>query len=66
MWSDDPVADYDRYDAEQARKLKQLPICAECGEHIQNTYCYEIEGEYICKSCLIDNHRCRTERLMRY
>lgn len=32
-WTDDPVADFDRYDAEQ--QLDSLPVCECCGEPIQ-------------------------------
>ena len=40
------------YEEEQDRYLKQLPVCSDCGEHIQEDYCYEINGEYICEECM--------------
>lgn len=29
--TDDPVADFDRYDAEQQQQLDSLPVCECCG-----------------------------------
>ena len=34
-FTDDPVADFERYDAEREWKLNRLPVCWCCGEHIQ-------------------------------
>lgn len=56
-WTDDPIADFMRWDAEQERKLARRPVCADCDEPIQDEYCYEINGEYICERCLCDLHR---------
>lgn len=47
---------WEQHEAEQQRALDKLPICSECGEPIQDEYCYEIDGEYICEEC-INNHR---------
>lgn len=58
---------YDRFkehDAEQQAWLKKRPICGECGEHIQEEYCYEINGEYICEHCMEENFRKSTDDLM--
>lgn len=57
MWSNDPVADFERYDAQQEAKLVRLPRCSECGEPIQSDECYEINDELICPECLKNNHR---------
>ena len=56
-WTDDPVADYDRYDAEQSRYEAKLPRCSECDQPIQSDECFEFNGELICPNCLKDNHR---------
>lgn len=56
-WTDDPVADYDRYAAKCEKALERLPVCCECGEPIQDDYCYEFNDEYICEGCLNDYHR---------
>lgn len=57
MWTDDPIADYERYSAGQDRQLDKLPVCSECDHHIQNEYCFEINDEYICDDCMNRNHR---------
>lgn len=56
-YTDNPLADFDRKDADDARWLASLPKCAECGEPIQTDFCYEINDEVICEQCLNDNHR---------
>lgn len=60
-WTDDPLADFHRHDAEQEAKLERLPRCSECGEAIQSDECYEINDELICPECLKQNHRKRVE-----
>ena len=55
--TDDPLADFDRWDAEQQATLNKLPKCAECGEPIQDDYCYEINDECVCPDCLDYNHK---------
>ena len=59
--TDDALRDFARHDAEQARWLKKLPICAECGEPIQTEECYEINDELICPDCLERYHRKRVD-----
>ena len=54
MRTNDPLADFARYDAEQAAKLDKLPKCDYCGEPIQDEKYYEIEGKNICLECLED------------
>lgn len=61
MWTDNPIADAERYYAEQEEKVKRSPKCTECGEHIQDEYFYEIDGVYICCECMKDNHKKWTE-----
>lgn len=63
-YTDNPIADYDRYDTEQMKRLQRLPVCAECGEPIQDEECYDIDGELVCAECLRDNHRVWTEDYM--
>lgn len=57
MFTDDPLADFNRYDAEQQKMLDKLPRCSECDHPIQDEYCYEINGELICDECMFQNHR---------
>lgn len=57
FYTDSPTDDFERYSAEQEAKLDKLPRCSECGERIQDEYCFEINDEYICEHCMDENHR---------
>lgn len=59
--SGDPVADFERWDAEQERRIARRPRCTECGEHIQEMVFYEINGEPVCCECLDIGYRKFTE-----
>ena len=54
FYTDDPIADYERYDAEQQAQLDKLPKCCECKEHIQQEDAVCFKGKYICDECLED------------
>ena len=56
-FTDDPIADFHRYDAEQQKQLDKLPRCEYCDIPIQDDYYYEINDECICEDCLNDNFR---------
>lgn len=49
--TDDPIADFNRWDEEQAAFEERLPRCEYCGEACYETY-YEINGEIICEECI--------------
>lgn len=55
--TDDPVADYERYDAEQERALERLPRCTCCNEPIQQDDAVCINDEWFCDGCLVDYFR---------
>lgn len=55
--TDDPAADFDRYDAEQQKQLEKRPKCSMCDEYIQSDQFYEINDEVICEECLNENFR---------
>jgi formylmethanofuran dehydrogenase subunit E len=55
--TDDPNADFNRWDNDQQKQLDRLPKCAECGEPIQDEECFEIDGGLVCPECLKSNHR---------
>lgn len=59
--SDNPDRDFERWDREQQNWLNKRPVCCECDEPIQEEMCFEINGEYICETCMNDNHRKYTE-----
>lgn len=57
IFTDDPIADFERYDSEQQAMLDELPLCEYCEEPIQDNYYYEIDNECICEDCLNRNFR---------
>jgi formylmethanofuran dehydrogenase subunit E len=52
VWTDDPVADFERWDAKKQKEVEALPKCDECGEHIQEECYYDIEGNVYCEECI--------------
>lgn len=61
MYSDDPVADFERYDAEQENELQRLPVCCECGNPIQQEKAVRINGDWYCDECLDEMREYTTE-----
>jgi hypothetical protein len=59
--SGDPLADFDRWDAQQQNELKELPECADCGNPIQDEHYFEFDCYFYCWDCVCDNHRKSTE-----
>lgn len=57
FFSDDPLRDFERHDAEQQQELDRLPVCSECDNPIQTDKLFLINDEFICPECLIDNYR---------
>ena len=54
-YTDDPVADYARWDAKQAKEQDQLPRCNYCGEPIQQSTAVCLgDDEWFCDGCLKD------------
>lgn len=51
-YTDDPVADFDKWDAEREKWREQLPCCEECGEHIQQEDAVLLDGKWYCDCCL--------------
>ena len=62
--SDDPAADFDRYDRQQERQLENLPLCESCGERIQDEDYYDVDGEILCEECMKRKYRRKTEDLI--
>lgn len=42
------------HDSEQEELLEQRPVCICCGEHIQDEFYYDIDGDTYCDRCLKD------------
>ena len=56
MWySDNPVADADRYAEEQERRLEKRPECCMCDSHIQDEFAYKIGDKWFCRQCIRDS-----------
>ena len=51
-YTDDPLRDFARYDAEQQAELDKLPECACCGYEIQQEDAFCLDGKWICDDCL--------------
>ena len=58
--TDDPVADFDRWDREQELRTADLPECDICGKQIEDHY-YNLYGEICCEECLEENFRVSVE-----
>jgi hypothetical protein len=66
-YSDDPVADFDRYDMEMERRRARLPQCEDkkCRHRtIDDDFYYDIEGEILCEECMKRRYRRYTEDLV--
>lgn len=60
-FSDDPAADFDRYDRDLEKLLQRRPKCCKCGKHIQDEHYFYIQGEELCISCAEDMYLYETE-----
>ena len=58
--TDDPIADFDRWEREQALRTADLPGCDICGRPIEDYY-YNIYGETCCEECLEEHFRVTVE-----
>ena len=45
---------FKEFDEDNFRWLVKRPICDKCGEHIQDEYYYDIDGEKVCEYCAQD------------
>ena len=60
-YTDDPVRDFERYDADREDELANLPVCDICDEPIQDEHYYIINGDNICPLCLEACFRVRND-----
>lgn len=63
VWTNNPIADAERYTAKQEEALERLPKCGWCDKPIQDEECYLIEYEAVCQDCLDTFFKVRTEDL---
>lgn len=47
---------WEQNERRQQRRREEMPVCMDCGEHIVRGKVYDINGEYICRQCMIDYH----------
>lgn len=59
--TDDPIADFHRYDSEQEEALARLPICDYCGKPIHDEHLWDIEGTLYHEHCAELQFRKETE-----
>lgn len=52
LYSDNPIKDHYRYEAEREKQLQKLPKCSYCHDFIQEDFYFEINGEVICETCM--------------
>jgi formylmethanofuran dehydrogenase subunit E len=55
---------WERHDRERERELEKYPLCDNCREHITDEHFYNINGTFICETCLNEDFRKRTEDYM--
>lgn len=51
MFTNDPVSDFHRHDAEQERRLSELPVCDKCKLPIQQEKAIYYNDQWICENC---------------
>lgn len=56
-YTDDPLRDFENWDAEQEEYLARLPICEVCGQPIQQDTAICIDGKWYCDHCLNEYFR---------
>lgn len=49
------------HDADREKRLERLPVCADCGEPIQDDHYYLVNDEAICPDCLEIGYRKETD-----
>ena len=47
---------WERYDRQMERKLASRPVCKDCGNHIQDDFYFEVEGDILCEECMHDRY----------
>lgn len=64
-YTDNPVADFERHDAEQQAWLDKLPKCCWCDKPIQDEYLFDIKGDLYCEGCMEERFKNPTDRYMK-
>lgn len=59
FWSDNPIADFNRYDREREAEEARYPKCDNCGEPMFEHY-YDLGDIKVCPECITE-YRCEVE-----
>ena len=54
IFTDDPIRDFHRHDAEQEEALEKLPVCECCGKPIQQEKAVYYNYQWCCEDCEFD------------
>lgn len=60
-YTDDPIRDFERHDAEQNKWLESLPRCCKCNARIEEDDLFDVYGELYCWDCAIKLFRKDTD-----
>ena len=60
MWTDDPIADFNRYDRERQAEEARYPKCDICGEPMFEYY-YDLDDIKVCEECIKEHYRVEVE-----
>lgn len=63
QYTDEPDRDWDAFCEHQDMLHGMLPVCCECDCSIEDEFCYEINGEVLCETCM-EQHKRFTADLM--
>lgn len=57
------VLDYEMRESDRRYEqwLASRPLCNDCGEHIADDVCYDINGVLICIDCMDEHHKVKTK-----
>jgi hypothetical protein len=50
-YTDDPVADFDRYDRDTIRELRTRHLCCCCMEPIYDEFAVKLDRRWYCRTC---------------
>lgn len=64
FYSDNPVLDFAKKDAEEEKWLRKRPICAYCNKPIQDERLWDFDGELYHDECAKNQFRKWTEDYM--
>lgn len=61
FYSDDPVADAQRYYDYLDSLAAACPVCEHCGEHIQDEHCCKVGDLFFHEECIVEHYGVKTD-----